>query len=80
MTVLEAIDRIQKILDYMESLNADEEEFKDIEALRMAIKALQTEQNAYKEGYDACKRIMAREKNFNHYCPNCGKKMAESEE
>lgn len=45
MTRAEAIDRIQKILDYMESLDADEEELKDIEALRMAIQALQMELN-----------------------------------
>lgn len=41
MKVTEAIDRIQKILDYMESLDADEEELKDIEALRMTIRSLE---------------------------------------
>lgn len=37
----EAKERIKSSLSYMESLDADEEEVKDIEALRMAIKALE---------------------------------------
>lgn len=50
------------------------------EALTMAINALQAEQNAYKEGYDACKRIMAREKQFNSYCPRCMGKLETCED
>ena len=33
----EAKERIKSSLSYMESLDADEEEVKDIEALRMAV-------------------------------------------
>lgn len=40
MTKQEAIERIKNILYYMESLDADEEEIKDIEALNMAVTAL----------------------------------------
>lgn len=42
MNNIEAKERIKSLLSYMESLDADEEEEKDIEALRMAIKALDT--------------------------------------
>lgn len=37
----EAKERIKSLLSYMESLDADEEEKKDIEALHMAIEALE---------------------------------------
>lgn len=43
MTREETIKRVQATLTYMESLDADEEEQKDIEAYRMAIKVLEQE-------------------------------------
>ena len=58
-------------------------------AIQMAIKAMQTElleveaakeQKAYNEGFNACKRIMAREKQFNSYCPNCMGKLEPCED
>ena len=40
MTREEAVERIEKMIAYMNSLGADEEEQKDTEALEMAIEAL----------------------------------------
>ena len=43
LTREEAVERVQAMVTYMESLDADEEELKDMEAYRMAIKALEQE-------------------------------------
>ena len=55
MTREEAKEKIKSFLSYMQSLDADEEEKKDIEALRMAIEALeQTEWISVKDRLPVC--------------------------
>lgn len=91
MTRKEAIKRVQAMLTYMETLDADEEEQKDMEAYELAIKALKQET---KTGHWT-KPIMNETTGFflptcsecghiqpyaHHtfkwnYCPSCGAKM-----
>ena len=76
MTREEAITQVRLLRDMAYTMNDNRMK----EATDLAIEALQTEQNAYKEGYDACKRIMAREKQFNSYCPKCMGKLEPCED
>lgn len=70
-----AIKEFQKIVELAEWVDRSTADIVSVDLIKCAIEALQNEQNAYKEGYDACKRIMAREKQFNSYCPICMSKL-----
>lgn len=79
MTTKEALERVQAMLTYMETLDADEEEQKDIEGYRMAIEALQKQipqQPTIERGFVKCPacKLYIRFPIMDHYnnCPECG--------
>lgn len=77
----EAVDRIQRYVNYMETLDADNEELKDIEAFKKGIKALRNQKTGYwidnrvQTKLCNCSECDALSKVYANYCPHCGAKM-----